>query len=286
MIGSTVSTSLSRSAWSLLSRILRLTYLCSYSLDLLHPGRSRIFSRNSPPPSWFRGKSAAQRRRDVWVPEIKMSGLVALLLNHASSPEASLRKYSLTSLLSRTVVKTLNKNDVQTLLLTAPPYVLAVITTFANSYHADKTGERFFQSERPPFVPWSNCWFLDKHYHTTLFRCICLHISSCNNEDCTSVSSNDVDGPWGLHRWVSSLYLHMSWCRLGASRSETHDHLSYEAPFQFFTVTLLDSYWHRNLFRIRCCLSLDQQFTSETTVSISGGENPQISKRLENNSHQ
>lgn len=32
----------------------------------------------------------------------------------------------------------------QTLLLTAPPYVLAVITTFINSWHADRTGERFW----------------------------------------------------------------------------------------------------------------------------------------------
>jgi len=42
-----------------------------------------------------------------------------------------------------TVVATLNKNDVDTLLLTAPPYVLAVITTFINSWHADRTGERY-----------------------------------------------------------------------------------------------------------------------------------------------
>lgn len=36
----------------------------------------------------------------------------------------------------RTVVATLKYNDVNTLLLTAPPYVLAVITTFLNSWHA------------------------------------------------------------------------------------------------------------------------------------------------------
>lgn len=35
-----------------------------------------------------------------------------------------------------TVVATLDKNSVETLLLTAPPYVLAVITTFLNSWHA------------------------------------------------------------------------------------------------------------------------------------------------------
>ena len=37
----------------------------------------------------------------------------------------------------------------QTLLLTAPPYVLAVITTFLNSWHADRTGERFFHITIP-----------------------------------------------------------------------------------------------------------------------------------------
>lgn len=69
------------------------------------------------------------------------------------------------------MVKTLNYNDVDTLLLTAPPYVLAVITTFLNSLHAgkfstlnkskyffllrltqldvDKTGERFFHIAIP-----------------------------------------------------------------------------------------------------------------------------------------
>ncbi|KAJ5041159.1 uncharacterized protein L3040_005710 [Drepanopeziza brunnea f. sp. 'multigermtubi'] len=48
-----------------------------------------------------------------------------------------------------TVVKTLGQNDVNTLLLTAPPYVLAVITTFLNSWHADRTGERFFHIALP-----------------------------------------------------------------------------------------------------------------------------------------
>jgi hypothetical protein len=68
----------------------------------------------------------------------------------------------------RTVVATLKYNDVNTLLLTAPPYVLAVITTFLNSWHAgtstwftkiprcillklfiDRTGERFFHITIP-----------------------------------------------------------------------------------------------------------------------------------------
>ncbi|ESZ98468.1 MFS transporter [Sclerotinia borealis F-4128] len=42
-----------------------------------------------------------------------------------------------------TVVATLNYNKIQSLLLTAPPYVLAVITAMTNAWHADKTGERF-----------------------------------------------------------------------------------------------------------------------------------------------
>jgi len=43
-----------------------------------------------------------------------------------------------------TVVKTLGYSNIHTLLLTAPPYVLAVITTFLNAWHADRTGERYF----------------------------------------------------------------------------------------------------------------------------------------------
>jgi len=48
-----------------------------------------------------------------------------------------------------TVVKTLNYSNIPTLLLTCPPYVLAVITTFLNSWHADRTGERYFHITLP-----------------------------------------------------------------------------------------------------------------------------------------
>lgn len=51
-----------------------------------------------------------------------------------------------------TVVATLNYNDVVTLLLTAPPYVLAVITTYCNARHADKTGERYFHVTIPLWI--------------------------------------------------------------------------------------------------------------------------------------
>ncbi|PNY25406.1 Pantothenate transporter liz1 [Tolypocladium capitatum] len=48
-----------------------------------------------------------------------------------------------------TVVATLKFNNVTTLLLTAPPYVLGVITMFANAWHADRTGERFYHISLP-----------------------------------------------------------------------------------------------------------------------------------------
>lgn len=51
-----------------------------------------------------------------------------------------------------TVVSTLNYDDIQTLLLTAPPYVLAMITAFLNALHADKTGERYFHITLPLYV--------------------------------------------------------------------------------------------------------------------------------------
>ncbi|KAI5854472.1 pantothenate transporter liz1 [Tricharina praecox] len=47
------------------------------------------------------------------------------------------------------VVETLGYNRIISLLLTAPPYALAVITTFCNSLHADKTGERYFHITVP-----------------------------------------------------------------------------------------------------------------------------------------
>ena len=50
------------------------------------------------------------------------------------------------------VVKTLNKGNVETLLLSAPPYVLAVITTYLNALHADRTGERYFHITVPLVV--------------------------------------------------------------------------------------------------------------------------------------
>jgi hypothetical protein len=51
-----------------------------------------------------------------------------------------------------TVVQTLKFGPIETLLLTAPPYVLAVITAFANAWHADRTGERYFHITLPLYV--------------------------------------------------------------------------------------------------------------------------------------
>ncbi|KAI5777933.1 major facilitator superfamily domain-containing protein [Geopyxis carbonaria] len=48
-----------------------------------------------------------------------------------------------------TVVETLGYSRTVSLLLTAPPYALAVITTFANSRHADVTGERYLHVVGP-----------------------------------------------------------------------------------------------------------------------------------------
>ena len=46
-------------------------------------------------------------------------------------------------------VATLGYNHINTLLLTAPPYILACITASLNAWHADKTGERFWHIVLP-----------------------------------------------------------------------------------------------------------------------------------------
>lgn len=51
-----------------------------------------------------------------------------------------------------TVVQTLKYTKIQTLLLTAPPYCLAVIVTFANAWHTDRTGERYFHITLPLYI--------------------------------------------------------------------------------------------------------------------------------------
>ena len=51
-----------------------------------------------------------------------------------------------------TVVQTLKFGTIETLLLTTPPYVLAVITTLLNAWHADRTGERTWHVILPLIV--------------------------------------------------------------------------------------------------------------------------------------
>lgn len=48
-----------------------------------------------------------------------------------------------------TVVQTLGFANIETLLLTAPPYVLAVMTCGFNAWHADRTGERILHVTLP-----------------------------------------------------------------------------------------------------------------------------------------
>lgn len=51
-----------------------------------------------------------------------------------------------------TVVQTLGYGNITSLLLTAPPYILCVITAFCNAWHADRTGERYFHVTLPLYV--------------------------------------------------------------------------------------------------------------------------------------
>lgn len=50
------------------------------------------------------------------------------------------------------VVATLGYDKVTSLLLTSPPYVVAVITSFLNAWHADRTGERYWHITLPLYV--------------------------------------------------------------------------------------------------------------------------------------
>lgn len=51
-----------------------------------------------------------------------------------------------------TIVKTLGYSNIASLLLTVPPYCLAVMTSFLNAWHADKTGERYFHVTLPLYI--------------------------------------------------------------------------------------------------------------------------------------
>jgi hypothetical protein len=47
------------------------------------------------------------------------------------------------------VVKGLGKSNIITLLLTAPPYIIAVTACGINAWHADRTGERYWHIAGP-----------------------------------------------------------------------------------------------------------------------------------------
>ncbi|OCK85051.1 pantothenate transporter liz1 [Lepidopterella palustris CBS 459.81] len=89
---------------------------------------------NSQQQSFFHGLKLAFQ-------DVKTYVLMLMLLGIVSS--ASVTNFF------PTVVKTLGYNNVTTLLLTAPPYMLAVITTFANAWHADRTDERYWHVVLP-----------------------------------------------------------------------------------------------------------------------------------------
>jgi hypothetical protein len=50
------------------------------------------------------------------------------------------------------VVDTLGYSSVNTLLMTVPPYIIGVIGTLTNAWHADRTGERYLHIAIPPVV--------------------------------------------------------------------------------------------------------------------------------------
>ncbi|KAM3080340.1 hypothetical protein ACMFMG_005300 [Clarireedia jacksonii] len=49
-------------------------------------------------------------------------------------------------------VEGLGKNNITTLLLTTPPYLIAFIAILCNAWHADKTGERYLHVAIPPVI--------------------------------------------------------------------------------------------------------------------------------------
>lgn len=58
-----------------------------------------------------------------------------------------------------TVVETLGYGRIKTLLLTAPPYVIAVIVCLANAWHADRTQERYLHIAGPPLIAMVMCTY-------------------------------------------------------------------------------------------------------------------------------
>lgn len=50
------------------------------------------------------------------------------------------------------VVKGLGRGNIETLLLTTPPYLIAVIAILCNAWHADASGERYLHIAGPPVL--------------------------------------------------------------------------------------------------------------------------------------
>ncbi|KAL1310619.1 hypothetical protein AAFC00_000891 [Neodothiora populina] len=91
-------------------------------------------SYNEDDHGFFHGFILAMKDVKTWI-------LMAILTGVVSS--ASVTNFF------PTVVATLGYKNIDTLLLTAPPYVLACITASLNAWHADKTGERFYHIVLP-----------------------------------------------------------------------------------------------------------------------------------------
>ncbi|KAL2038962.1 hypothetical protein N7G274_008302 [Stereocaulon virgatum] len=89
---------------------------------------------DSQQQTFFQGMKLAFQDIKMWILMVILFGFVA--------------SGTVTNLFP-TVVKTLGYSSVISLLLTVPPYILAVITTFLNAWHADKTGERYFHVTLP-----------------------------------------------------------------------------------------------------------------------------------------
>ncbi|EME85510.1 uncharacterized protein MYCFIDRAFT_88541 [Pseudocercospora fijiensis CIRAD86] len=92
---------------------------------------------NSEEQSFWHGMFLAFKDIKVWILMVMLLGIVSA---------ASVTNFF------PTVVQTLGYSNIISLLLTAPPYVLAVFTAFANAIHADKTGERFLHITIPLLV--------------------------------------------------------------------------------------------------------------------------------------
>ncbi|GAB7349704.1 hypothetical protein MBLNU459_g0445t3 [Dothideomycetes sp. NU459] len=89
---------------------------------------------NSGEQSFWHGMKLAFLDVKMWILMVMLFGIVA--------------SGSVTNFFP-TVVKTLGYGNIESLCLTAPPYVLAVITAFLNAWHADRTGERYLHVVLP-----------------------------------------------------------------------------------------------------------------------------------------